>query len=99
MDNKSKPINESSAEEVLLDNMFDFYVSKFSNESIDAVENHFIIAISSLVDRGELDKTVVMQFLSDKGIEKELTKKPVKYSSSSYGGGDPCGRSSYRSSC
>jgi hypothetical protein len=88
-------INESSAEETLMDNLFNFYVSKYSNSSIEDIEKHFLNGLTSLVDRGELDPTTVREFLDEKGIEGELPKKEPKavYRDTSYNDGG-CGYSS-----
>lgn len=91
-----KSINESSAEETLMDNLFSFYLKKYSDSSVQELETHFLIALSSLVERGEIDLKCVNKFLDDKGIEGELPKKLSSRSITS----DGCGSSSsYRSHC
>lgn len=92
-------INESKAEMFLLNNMLDFFISKYASFSIEETEKHFLNALGSLVDRGEVDADVVKEFLDEKGIEGEIPKaKPKTYRSSS-ANDDPCGRSSYSSHC
>ena len=44
-------INESTAEETLMDNLFNSYLSKYSSKSVEEVEKHFLIALESLLDR------------------------------------------------
>jgi Zn-dependent M16 (insulinase) family peptidase len=96
----NKSINESSAEETLLDNLFNFYLAKYSGSSVEEVEKHFLNALASLVERGEIDKRTVDHFLDEKGIEGELPKKPEKvvYRDTYNDGGCGYSRSS-RSSC
>ena len=89
-------INESVSDRVLLDNLFNFYTSKYSNVSIEETEKRFLIEVGSLVDRGELTTSVAQGFLDEMGIEGDIPKKKVS-SSRSYD--DGCGRSSLRSSC
>lgn len=91
-------INESKAELSLLNNLLDFYISKYASSSIEETEQHFLNALGSLVDRGEIDERVVKEFLDDKGIEGDIPKfKPKSHNSSS--NYDPCGRTSYNSHC
>jgi len=91
-------INESKAELSLLNNLLDFYISKYASSSIEETEQHVLNALGSLVDRGEIDERVVKEFLDDKGIEGDIPKYQPKShnSSSNY---DPCGRTSYNSDC
>lgn len=92
---ENKLITESAAERVLLDNLFNFYVSKFP-DTVAEVEHHFLIALGSLVERNELDIIVVQDFLDEMGIEGKIPKKEIAVS---YSSGDGCGRSTSRSSC
>ena len=98
-------INESVAEETLMDNLFNFYISKYGTKSVDEVEHHLVIALSALVDRGELKKQSVIDFLDERGIERELVKpketivyRDREVTRDVYGGGG-CGYSGGRSSC
>ena len=63
-------------EETLMNNLFNFYLAKYKSKSITEVEEHFISTLSLLVERGELQKESVMEFLDDKGIEGELKETP-----------------------
>ena len=91
-------INESKAELSLLNNLLDFYISKYASSSIEETEQHFLNALGSLVDRGEIDERVVKEFFFFIGIEGDIPKYKLKShnSSSNY---DPCGRTSYNSHC
>lgn len=90
-------INEGSAEETLLGNLFNYYVEKYSDKSVSLVETHFLIAVGSLIEKGEISENVVKTFLEEYGIEGEIPKNKKASSTSSYG--DGCGRSYTRSSC
>lgn len=108
-------INESVAEETLMDNLLNFYISKYGSKSVDEVEEHLVSALSALVDRGELKSQSVIEFLDDRGIERELVKpKPAKkhitldeigrrlavvYRDRDVYSGGGCGYSGGRSSC
>ena len=92
-------INENKAELSLLNNMLDFYISKYASSSIEETEEHFLNALGSLVDRGEIDEEVVKEFLDEKGIEGEIPKPKRRSSRSSSNYSDPCGRTSYTSHC
>lgn len=71
-------INENKAEMSLLNNMLDFYISKYASFSIEETEKHFLNALGSLVDRGEIDEKTVKEFLDEKGIEGEIPKMKPK---------------------
>lgn len=60
-------INESAAERALLDNLFNFYTMKY--KSVLDIEKHFLKAVGALIERGEIEKSYVMNYLEEKGIE------------------------------
>jgi hypothetical protein len=59
-------INESSAEQDFLNNLYKFYSSKFVD---DGFEEKFISVCMSLVDKSEISKKSLLKFLEEKGIE------------------------------
>ncbi len=84
---KYQNINEGAtmdaAEKSLLENMFNFYLQKYASLSVDQTEQHFLIAVGSLVERGEISEKVVKSFLDENGIEGAIPKKkpePTHYS-------------------
>lgn len=91
-------INENAAEKTLLDNLFNFYIQRYGNISVEETEKHFLNALGSLIERDEISEDTVVDFLDDKGIEGQIPKskpKSVKYSDNDGG----CGYSTRRSSC
>ena len=96
-------INENAAERALLDNLFNFYVQKYGNTSVEETEKHFLIALGSLVERGEISEDTVVDFLDDKGIEGQIPKSKhrVEYRDRDTYNDGGCGYigRSYRSSC
>jgi hypothetical protein len=92
---QTNSINESSAEQALLDNLFNFCVAKY--RSITDIEKHFLKSVGALIERGELEKSFVMSYLEEKGIEGTPTVEKPSINVYNDGG---CGYSGYsRSHC
>lgn len=90
---QTNSINESVAEKDLLDNLFNFYTKKYT--SVIDIEKHFLKAVGALIERGEIQKSVVINYLEENGIEG--TPGVEKPSRNVYNDGG-CGYSTYSTS-